>query len=301
MSDRRGAGRVASRSLRDVVGPVQRGWQVRRLSVCGCRECSISWWRGVAVALHGMCHVALVRVMQCFRMCCWVHREEPRRVLEPLAAVPGVAGGKSRTLSTVSAVVRGIRVVGVGAGEELQWCEGPRDFHWLLADWEATAAAGSAAAVEVLVHAEQVERVVLVEAQCAVVSGGPVVDLKGCLLTAVEERGVLQIVVGRCLDVVFALPLGVAVAELLNGGAGSCPSRMSEADRGGGSGCVCLLLDVAASQPFGEVGSSVPELGWIGNCRIGDPPGLDRAKVPWQEQAVDGVDPAGNAVFVRVA
>ena len=171
----------------------------------------------------------------------------------------------------------------------------------MLPDWEAAAAAGSASAVEVLVHAEQVERVVLLEAQRRVMARGLVVDLEGCLLSAVEERGMLHVIVGRCVDVVFALPFGVAVAELLNGGTGSCSGRMREADRGGGNGCVCLLLHVAASQPFGEVGSSVPELGWIGHCRTGDPPGPDRAKVPWKEQAVDGVDQSGNAVFVCVA
>ena len=105
----------------------------------------------------------------------------------------------------MAAVVRGVWAGGVGTGEELQWGERPRDFHWLLPDWEASAGACSAAAVEVLVHAEQVERVVLLEAQRRVMARGLVVDLEGCLLSAVEERGMLQIVVGRCLDEVVAL------------------------------------------------------------------------------------------------
>ena len=119
-------------------------------------------------------------------------------------------------MSTVSAVVRGIRVVGVGAGEELQWSEGPRDLHWLLPDWEAAAAAGSASTAKMLVHAEQVERVVLLEAERRVVARGLVVDLEGCLLSAVEERAMFQVVVGRCVYLVFAPPVVVAVDELLD-------------------------------------------------------------------------------------
>ena len=42
------------------------------------------------------------------------------------------------------------------------------------------------------------------------------VDLEGCLLAAVEERGVFQVVVGRCVYVVFVPPAVVAVDELLH-------------------------------------------------------------------------------------
>ena len=72
-------------------------------------------------------------------------------------------------MGAVAAVVRGVRAGCIGACEELQWCEGPRDFHWLLPDWEApasagAASAGAASAVKMFVHAEQVERVVLLKA-----------------------------------------------------------------------------------------------------------------------------------------
>ena len=72
---------VAARALRYVVGPIQRGWQARRLSVGGCCECPVARRRGVAVALHCVRHVALVWVMKGIGMCRRVHGAEPRGVL----------------------------------------------------------------------------------------------------------------------------------------------------------------------------------------------------------------------------
>ena len=135
------------------------------MSVSGCCQSSVAgrWCR--AGALDCVFHVTVVRVVEGFRVVGVIDGSVPCGVLEPLATVPRIAGCQCRALGAVASMIRGVRVGGVGSGEKLEWCEGPRDLHGLLSCREAAATAGATATVEELVHAERVESVVLMKAQ----------------------------------------------------------------------------------------------------------------------------------------